>query len=213
MRKAYPQFKKSRAHNRYIEWAKENRRTNAHPFQTFKVEEVAVEPGDIICFARSKKNWASYDEVKGKLTHGDIVTSIQNGYATTIGGNVNKNVAQKTNKYKLNSDGRLQQEYVTINKKSLPLYIAIIKILPYYEKGYVANDAYGISPLVSGREPGEYELNQEFELPDCGSNKWDRIKSGFTKVSWDITPKKSAKESDETYEKRKTAFIEKIHGI
>ena len=136
MRLAYPNFKKSYAHNRYIEWAKENKKTNAHPFQAFKIEEVTVEPGDIICFARDKSNWASYDHVKGKLTHGDIVTDVQNGFATTVGGNVNKNVEEKKNQFQLDSEGKLIQTYVKINKQLKPKYIAIIKLLPYYKKGY-----------------------------------------------------------------------------
>lgn len=216
MRRAYPDFKKSRAHNRYIEWAKENRKTGAHPFQAFRVNEVAVEPGDIICFARNKKDWASYENVKGKLTHGDIVTSVQNGYATTVGGNVNKNVEEKTNQFKLDSNGYLQQVYSTIKRKALPKFIAIIKLLPYYEKGYVVTeDGYDIKPFErSGmKEPIGYEFNQEFNLPDRATNEWKTVNNGFTRVSWEITPKQKAGESSKTYEARKTAFIERIHAV
>jgi hypothetical protein len=214
MRKAYPDFKKSRAHNRYIQWANENKSSNAHPFQAFRVNEVMVEPGDIICYARDKKDWASYDNVKGKLTHGDIVTRIQNGYAVTIGGNVNENVAEKINEYKLDSNGYLQQVYVKIKKKSLPKYIAIIKLLPYYEKGYVVTND-GSQPFDKGGVGGTFgfEVDQEFTLPRSDSKEWKAVRSGFTKVSWDITPKKSAKETTENYQTRKTTFINRIHGV
>lgn len=150
MRKAYPSFLPSTAHNRYIQWAKNNRNTNVHPFQAFRVSEVSVESGDIICSARDKKNWASYDNVDGKFTHGDIVTRIQNGFAVTIGGNVNRNVQEKTASYKLDADGMLIQEYVTINKKSLPKFIAIIKLMPYYQKGYVVSDDFEFEALEDG---------------------------------------------------------------
>jgi hypothetical protein len=214
MRKAYPDFYKSRAHNRYIAWAKENRTTDAHPFQAFRVTEVAVEPGDIICFARSKKDWASYEHVKGKLTHGDIVTKVQNGFATTIGGNVNKNVAEKANGYALNSDGYLQQQYVTIKKKRLPKFIAIIKLLPYYEKGAIVSDSYDLPTSGFGAvNPLGYEMEQELQLPDCESREWATTRNGFTKVSWDITPKKTAKESNDAYETRKTRFVNRIHAV
>jgi hypothetical protein len=213
MRKAYPDFKKSMAHNRYIQWAKENRDTNAHPFQAFRVDEVAVEPGDIICYARSKKDWASYDSVRGKFTHGDIVTRIQNGYAVTVGGNVNEKVLEKVNSYRLDSNGYLQQVYVRIKKKSLPKFIAIIKLLPYYEKGYmVTNDTQsfersGMADLIG------YDWDQELTLPRNNSKEWRTVRSGFTKVFWDITPKKKGGESSERYEARKTTFIDRIHGI
>lgn len=207
MRKAYPDFKKSRAHNRYIQWAKENRNTNAHPFQAFRVNEVAVEAGDIICFARSRKDWASYENVKGKLTHGDIVTHVQNGFANAVGGNVNKNVEEKRSKYSLDSNGYLQQEYVTIKRKSLPRFIAIIKLLPYYEKGYVVTGSGGID------DPIGHEVDREFSLPDCTTSEWRLVRDGFPKVSWDIKPKQKAKESDEKYTARKTAFVQKIHKI
>jgi hypothetical protein len=314
MRKAYPDFRKSRAHNRYIQWAKENRDTDAHPFQAFRIEEVSVGPGDIICFARSTKNWATYENVKGKLTHGDIVISVENGYAVTIGGNVNKNVEEKKYKYKLDSYGYLEQEYVTINNKSLPKYIAIIKLLPYkkvypqepYDDGISLNKRnitdFEIVTLPKGKfhgflseksylregdlstkikvngYPSYFEKGDKVELLmerqngdekwvkvgglrvafnhsngdtyyhseekegriiprvgwikkawvkdtsstssistsaslDCKSAEWDKVKRSFTKVHWDFTPDRKKDETDEDYEKRKTEFKEKIHGV
>jgi len=208
MRRAYPSFHKSRAHNRYIAWAKDNRSTGAHPFQAFRVTEVAVEAGDIICFARSKKSWATYDNVAGKLTHGDIVTRVENGYAVTIGGNVNKNVAEKTRSYRLDSSGYLQQQYVTVGRKKLPRFIAIIKLLPYYEKGSVVSDDDGVGGVTT-----RYEVDQELSLPADNSSTWAKARDKFSKVSWDITPQQNRGESDEDYEVRKTTFINRIHGV
>ncbi|MBL7798433.1 MAG: DUF2272 domain-containing protein [Saprospiraceae bacterium] len=128
MRKAYTGFHPSTAHNRYIIWAKQNRLQNRpHPFYAFRIEEVAVEVGDIICNARGEKElWAKYDNVESKpKSHGDIVIAIDGNIATVVGGNINKNVTTK--KVTLTPAGKVQQK----TKERGPLYFAVIKMMPF----------------------------------------------------------------------------------
>lgn len=103
---------------------------------------------------------------------------------------------------------------MTTKRKQLPKFIAIVKLLPYYEKGAIVSDSDNpIVPGVGAVGPLGYEVNEELRLPDCESREWSTIRNGFTKVSWDITPKKSSKESMDASETRKTRFIDRIHGI
>lgn len=126
MRKAYPAFHPSTAHNRYIIWAKLNRLQNRpHPFYAYRIDEVAVEVGDIICNSRGKGFRATYDNVESKPeSHGDIVIAIDGNTATVVGGNINKNVTTKN--VTLTATGKVQQN--TVNGH--PYYFAVIKMMP-----------------------------------------------------------------------------------
>ena len=126
MRKAYPGFHPSTAHNRYAFWAKQNRLQNrSYPFHAYRVEEVNIEIGDIICNSRGKHFIATYDNVDRKPeSHGDIVIAINGNTASVVGGNVNKNVATK--KVVLTAAGKVQQKSVNGH----PHYFAVIKMMP-----------------------------------------------------------------------------------
>lgn len=157
MKKAYPDFKAAQSHSKYISWAKTNRTTQAHPFQAFPVNEVAVEPGDIICQARSIKKWATYENV-GELphTHGDIVIRIENGYAVAVGGNINMNVQEV--RYELDSANQLVQK--KDRKWNKPLFFAVIKIVPFSPVG-----AGGITSSGSFLKNRELEISGLVNIP------------------------------------------------
>lgn len=150
MKKNYPKFRASQSHSKYISWAKSNRTTQAHPFQAFPINEVAIEPGDIICQARSIKKWATYENVDElPLTHGDIVVRIENGYAVAVGGNINLNVQEV--RYELDSANQLVQK--KDRKWNKPLFFAVIKIVPF-------------SPVGAGgmTSSGSFLKNRELEI-------------------------------------------------
>lgn len=90
-------FAYSAAHAVYIKAAKDNRRTNNNnPFRAYRINEIAPQPGDLVCACRDSCR-ANYDTVAaGMPTHCDIVTEKHPGYIITIGGNVDNTVGRKT---------------------------------------------------------------------------------------------------------------------
>lgn len=88
-------FKYSSMHSVYTRWAKDNRTGNkTHPFKAYRVTELAPQVGDLVCKRRANSG-ASFDTIRpGMQTHCDIVTGVERGRITTVGGNVSNSVKQ-----------------------------------------------------------------------------------------------------------------------
>jgi hypothetical protein len=88
-------FKYSAGHATYIKAAKDNRlANNDNPFKAYRVSEMPPRVGDLVCKSRSGSG-ASYDNIRpGMATHCDIVTAVEAGRLTTIGGNVSNSVSR-----------------------------------------------------------------------------------------------------------------------
>jgi hypothetical protein len=110
-------FKYSAAHAVYTTEAKKNRLAgNQNPFKAYRVNEAAPRPGDLVCKSRDGSG-ATYDNIRqGMKTHCDIVTEVQPGRLTTIGGNVRDSVYRTD--VNTDANGRITE----------PGYFAVIKI-------------------------------------------------------------------------------------
>lgn len=110
-------FKYSAAHAVYTKAAKDNRLAgNRNPFKAYRISEVAPQPGDIVCKSRAGSG-ATYDNIReGMQTHCDIVTAVQPGRLTTIGGNVSDSV--KMTPVSIDGNGKITK----------PGYFAVIKV-------------------------------------------------------------------------------------
>lgn len=102
-------FSKSAAHQGYIRAARENRlRARVdNPFWAYRADEIAPQPGDIVCAARSNSG-ATYDNIGDsthRATHCDVVVERRPGSVRVIGGNVGNTVGAKT--LRLRPDGKL----------------------------------------------------------------------------------------------------------
>ncbi|HYF15040.1 MAG TPA: DUF2272 domain-containing protein [Phycisphaerales bacterium] len=99
-------FAYSSAHGTYIAAARANTYAgNANPFKAYPPLQVAPRVGDIVCRRYKAGISTDFDKIGGTGYHGDIVTSISNGIATVVGGNVQQSVAAR--KCKLAPDGKL----------------------------------------------------------------------------------------------------------
>jgi peptidoglycan hydrolase-like protein with peptidoglycan-binding domain len=112
-------FRYSAAHAAYIKAAKDNRLAGIkNPFKAYRINERKPEPGDLVCKRRAGSG-ATYDNIRvGYKTHCDIVTKIQPGRLTTIGGNVSNSVSRT---------------YVTTGANGYvddPKYFALVKLVP-----------------------------------------------------------------------------------
>ena len=89
-------FKYSSAHNRYIrDIIKKTKRGITKPFESFRLGDSPINPGDLICYSREDGiNYETDREYKG---HCDIVTKVNKngGYAEVIGGNVTDGVTKR----------------------------------------------------------------------------------------------------------------------
>jgi hypothetical protein len=101
------QFKKARAHWRYVAAAKANRQNNntSNRFWAYRYDEVKPEVGDIVVKSRNGSQ-ATWDSFENKSTHGDIVIEITGSKMKTIGGNVGNSV--NVTEVTLSSNGMLQ---------------------------------------------------------------------------------------------------------
>jgi peptidoglycan hydrolase-like protein with peptidoglycan-binding domain len=116
-------FKYSSAHTDYVGAAKLNRlASNNNPFHAYRITEMAPRVGDLVCVERQdiNGNWSgvTYDNVdKGfRASHCDIVTAVQPGKLTIVGGNVSNTVGQKT---------------ISIDSRGLitaPRYYAVVRV-------------------------------------------------------------------------------------
>lgn len=111
-------FKYNASHSVYIRDSIKNRKeTNDNPFKGYRPEEVVVEKGDLVCYAR--QSGVNYDSTGSYASHCDLVTNVNGDNATTIGGNVSNSVT-KTN-VPLTSDGKID------NEKASKKYFVVIK--------------------------------------------------------------------------------------
>jgi hypothetical protein len=102
-------FKYAPSHSTYIIDSIKNRlENNSNPFKGFKPEEVKIEVGDIV--AKPRQTGVSYNSKTAYKSHADVVTDIKNGFAETIGGNVNNSVA--ITKIPLTVDGKIDNKKV-----------------------------------------------------------------------------------------------------
>lgn len=110
-------FRYAASHAAYIVAARENRRSGRpNPFRAFRTTEVRPQVGDLACKRRAGSR-ATYDTVRvGDTTHCDVVTAVQPGRITLVGGNVDNSVSRRT--LPLDADGFIRR----------PEYFAIIKI-------------------------------------------------------------------------------------
>jgi peptidoglycan hydrolase-like protein with peptidoglycan-binding domain len=111
------QFRYSASHWQYVAAAKANRQAgNDNPFKAYRTNEQKVESADILVKRRGDSK-ATYDNIEtGHITHGDIVVSVADGKAETIGGNVSNSV--RTTMVELDDDREIAAEG----------YFAIVKV-------------------------------------------------------------------------------------
>jgi hypothetical protein len=108
-------WKYSALHSDYIQAAKQNRKNNIKTFQAFRKNETPVSVGDLICYPRQAG--VTYDTTGGYFAHCDIVTNIDPGTATAVGGNVSDSVKQSF--YKLDSNNKVITDKVHAVIKTL----------------------------------------------------------------------------------------------
>lgn len=109
-------FPYSLSHSIYIVKAIRNKKeNNAKAFKGYKPEEVKIEVGDLICYAR--QNGVNYDTTGQYMSHCDIVTKLSDTEAETIGGNVSNSVTKTKVKLK---NGKLDNDkYFVVIKNNL----------------------------------------------------------------------------------------------
>ena len=107
------------AHSVYIQKTIQNRKNNSsNPFKGYRVNEVKVEPGDLICASRNGSG-ANYDTIGGYESHCDLVVDVSGNVASSLGGNVSQSVS-KTD-VPLNAQGMIDMS------KTKKLYFVVIK--------------------------------------------------------------------------------------
>jgi hypothetical protein len=112
-------FRYSASHWQYVASAKENRKAaNDNPFKAYRTDEQKVELASVVVRRRGS-SMATYENIEnGHITHGDIVVSVADGKAETIGGNVSNSV--KTTTVELKNDGEIAADvYFVIVKVNL----------------------------------------------------------------------------------------------
>lgn len=86
-------FKYSASHSVYIRDAVKNRKlNNKNPFKGYKINEVDVNVGDLVC--KPRQAGVTYDTTTGYFAHCDLITEINNNTAVAIGGNVSNSVSK-----------------------------------------------------------------------------------------------------------------------
>ncbi|SCX40985.1 DUF2272 domain-containing protein [Nitrosospira sp. Nsp1] len=102
-------FRYSGAHTKFVAAAKRNRlANNANPFKAYRISEVGLRVGDMVCAERLRSG-VTYDNVDSgvfRASHTDIVTDVQPGKLSVIGGNVGHTVGIKT--IPVDASGKLQ---------------------------------------------------------------------------------------------------------
>ncbi len=110
-------FPYSPSHSVYIRKTIQNRKlNNANPFKAYKPDEVPVSVGDLVCYPR--QSGVTYDTTTDYNSHCDLVSSVSNGVAVGVGGNVGNSVS-KTNII-LDSTGKVDK-----SKNSNPIFVII----------------------------------------------------------------------------------------
>jgi hypothetical protein len=112
-------WKYSPSHSTYITQAIKNRKENvSNPFKGYKPEEVKIEVGDLV--GKPREGGVTYDSVGAYKSHTDVVVTIKDGYAESIGGNVANSVV--ITKVPLTPDGKIDNSKVSGGK-----YFVVIK--------------------------------------------------------------------------------------
>jgi len=112
-------FVYSTSHSKYIVAAIQNQKSgNSNPFKGHKPEDVKVEKGDLVCFAR--QSGVGYDSTGRYKSHCDLVIDVDKEKARTIGGNISNSVSL-TN-VKLTKDGKIdlgkEKKYFVVIKNN-----------------------------------------------------------------------------------------------
>ena len=83
------------SHSKYITDSIANRKNGntKAPFVGYKINEVAPEIGDMVCYAR--QSGVNYDTTGSYKSHCDVVVSTKGNQIEVIGGNVNQAVTKK----------------------------------------------------------------------------------------------------------------------
>jgi len=106
----------SARHSDYIVNSIKNKKQNlSKAFKGYKPNEVKLEVGDLICYARQKG--VNYDTVGNYASHCDIVTNLTETEAETIGGNVSNSVTKT--KVKLKDGKIINEKYFVVIKNNL----------------------------------------------------------------------------------------------
>ncbi len=111
----YDEFKRSGSHSVYIRDAIKNKKENKPGFKGYKPDDVKVEVGDLVCYPR--QDGITYDTTGSYASHCDIVVSVKNDKADTIGGNVSDSVSKTI--------VPLKNGKIDLDKK--PKYFVVIK--------------------------------------------------------------------------------------
>lgn len=86
-------FKYSNSHSVYIRDAVKNRKeNNKNPFKAYQPNEVKVEKGDLMCYAR--QGGVNYNTTGDYASHCDLVVDVKDNKAIGIGGNVSNSVSK-----------------------------------------------------------------------------------------------------------------------
>ncbi len=87
-------FPYSASHSTYITKSIQNRKTNSsNPFKGYRINEVAIEPGDLVCYSRNGSG-AGYDTVGSYESHCDLVIAKKSSAADSLGGNVSNSFSK-----------------------------------------------------------------------------------------------------------------------
>ena len=88
-------WKYSQSHSVYItDTIKNRKQNNSNPFKGYKVDEVDVQVGDLVC--KPRQNGVTYDSPSGYMSHCDLVVAVDSDNAVAIGGNVSNSVSKTT---------------------------------------------------------------------------------------------------------------------
>jgi hypothetical protein len=108
-------FLYSTLHSDYIQRAKKNKANGIKTFQAYKPNEIAITPGDLVCYPRQVG--VTYETSGGYFAHCDIVTNIENNKATAIGGNVSNSVSKSV--YSVDNNNKITDPKIHVVIKTL----------------------------------------------------------------------------------------------
>ena len=111
-------FPYAASHSTYITRFILARKNNtSSPFKGYRVNEVAVEPGDLVCYSRNNSS-ANYDTVGSYESHCDLVVEKESGSAESRGGNV-------SNSFSKTIVPLTDQDRIDLSRTSKPYFVVI----------------------------------------------------------------------------------------